>query len=82
GMQLVGTSLFGVFAFHEWGTTSKLVLGFSALALIIIGIFLTSYQQHKDENSGQNMKKGIITLLISSVGYVGYVVITRWFDIS
>lgn len=57
GMQLVGTSLFGVFAFHEWGTTSKLVLGFSALALIIIGIFLTSYQQHKDENSGQNMKK-------------------------
>lgn len=46
------------------------------------GIFLTSYQQHKDENSGQNMKKGIITLLISSVGYVGYVVITRWFDIS
>lgn len=28
------------------------------------------------------MKKGIITLLISSVGYVGYVVITRWFDIS
>lgn len=64
------------------GTTSKLVLGFSALALIIIGIFLTSYQQHKDENSGQNMKKGIITLLISSVGYVGYVVITRWFDIS
>ncbi|ECC0409309.1 glucose transporter GlcU [Listeria monocytogenes] len=82
GMQLVGTSLFGVFVFHEWGTTSKLVLGFSALALIIIGIFLTSYQQHKDENSGQNMKKGIITLLISSVGYVGYVVITRWFDIS
>ncbi|MCU09337.1 glucose transporter GlcU [Listeria monocytogenes] len=82
GMQLVGTSLFGVFAFHEWGTTSKLVLGFSALALIIIGIFLTSYQQHKDESSGQNMKKGIITLLISSVGYVGYVVITRWFDIS
>lgn len=82
GMQLVGTSLFGVFAFHEWGTTSKLVLGFSALALIIIGIFLTSYQQNKDENSGQNMKKGIITLLISSVGYVGYVVITRWFDIS
>lgn len=82
GIQLVGTSLFGVFAFHEWGTTSKLVLGFSALALIIIGIFLTSYQQHKDENSGQNMKKGIITLLISSVGYVGYVVITRWFDIS
>ncbi|HBM3622353.1 TPA: GRP family sugar transporter [Listeria innocua] len=82
GMQLVGTSLFGVFAFHEWGTTSKLILGFSALALIIIGIFLTSYQQHKDENSGQNMKKGIVTLLISSVGYVGYVVITRWFDIS
>ncbi|MBF2481818.1 GRP family sugar transporter [Listeria seeligeri] len=82
GMQLVGTSLFGVFAFHEWGTTSKLVIGFSALALIIFGIFLTSYQQHKDENSGQNMKKGLITLVISSVGYVGYVVITQWFNIS
>ncbi|MBC1520139.1 GRP family sugar transporter [Listeria aquatica] len=82
GMQLVGTSLFGVFAFHEWETTAKLVLGFSALALIIIGIFMTSYQQYKDDGSEQNMKKGIITLLISSIGYVGYVVTTRFFDIS
>ncbi|WP_163655862.1 GRP family sugar transporter [Listeria sp. PSOL-1] len=81
GMQLLGTSLFGVFAFHEWGTNAKLALGFSALALIILGIFLTSYQQNK-ENAEQNMKKGMITLLISTVGYVGYVVVTRWFDIS
>lgn len=81
GMQLVGTSLFGVFAFHEWGTTTKLVLGFSALAVIIIGIFLTSYQQHK-EDGDQNLKAGILTLLVSTVGYVGYVVVTRWFNID
>ncbi|EUJ48881.1 GRP family sugar transporter [Listeria fleischmannii] len=82
GMQLVGTSLFGVFAFHEWGTTSKLVLGFSALGLIIIGIFLTSFEENKGQDASQSMKKGLVTLFISSVGYVGYVVVTRWFDIS
>ncbi|WP_239256367.1 GRP family sugar transporter [Listeria ilorinensis] len=82
GMQLVGTSLFGVFAFHEWGTTAKLVLGFSALVLIIIGIALTSYQENKDAEQGTNMKKGLATLLVSTIGYVGYVVVTRWFDID
>ncbi|EUJ26370.1 glucose uptake protein [Listeria floridensis FSL S10-1187] len=82
GMQLVGTSLFGVFAFHEWGTTGKLILGFSALALIIVGIFMTSYEEHKNAESSNNLKKGIATLIVSSIGYVGYVVVTRFFDIS
>ncbi|MBA3926983.1 GRP family sugar transporter [Listeria rustica] len=80
GMQLVGTSLFGVFVFHEWGTTAKLVLGFSALFFIIVGITLTSYQQHKSKNG--NMKQGMVALIISSLGYVAYVVILKAFDIS
>ncbi|MBC1606068.1 glucose transporter GlcU [Listeria rocourtiae] len=80
GMQLVGTSLFGVFVFQEWGTTAKLVLGFSALVFIIVGISLTSYQQHKSK--GNNMKQGMVALIISSLGYVAYVVILRAFNIS
>lgn len=81
GLQLIGTSLFGVFAFHEWGTPAKLLLGFSALAIIIVGIFLTSYEQNKANNT-KNRKAGILTLLVSTIGYVGYVVITRWFNID
>ncbi|WP_041053736.1 GRP family sugar transporter [Jeotgalibacillus campisalis] len=84
GLQLVGTSLFGVLAFGEWSTTMKLIIGISALLLICLGVVLTSYQEKDGQESkeGSPLKKGIPLLLISTVGYVGYVVIIRWFNID
>ncbi|KQS16060.1 glucose transporter GlcU [Exiguobacterium sp. Leaf187] len=81
GMQLVGTSLFGVLAFGEWSTTTALILGISALVLIIAGAAFTSYKEDKSKQD-ENIGKGLTLLLISTVGYVGYVVIARWFDIN
>ncbi|WP_373954781.1 GRP family sugar transporter [Exiguobacterium acetylicum] len=81
GMQLVGTSLFGVLAFGEWSTTTALILGISALVLIIAGVAFTSYKEDKSKED-ENIGKGLTLLLISTVGYVGYVVIARWFDIN
>ena len=84
GMQLVGTTIFGVLVFREWTTTMTIVLGSIAILSIIIGVILTSFTQknESDKEGSSNLKKGLVTLLISSLGYVAYVVIIRWFSIN
>ncbi|MDA1974741.1 RhaT/GlcU family sugar-proton symporter [Bacillus cereus] len=84
GMQLVSTTLFGVIVFHEWSTTTSVVLGVLALLCIIIGIVLTTLQSKEEKNDKQigNFKKGIVILLISTLGYLVYVIIIRLFSID
>ncbi|KHD86786.1 RhaT/GlcU family sugar-proton symporter [Heyndrickxia ginsengihumi] len=84
GMQLVSTSLFGVIVFHEWSTTKSIILGILALILIIVGIILTSLEDkhnHDGKQSG-NFKKGLVILVISTIGYLVYVVVARLFHVS
>lgn len=81
GMQLIGVTLFGVFYFNEWTSQSDYIYGISALVVIIIGVFLTTYQEDNDSSS-KNMKQGIIVLLISTVGQVIYNVLPRMADIN
>lgn len=84
GLQLVATTLFGVIVFHEWSTTISVVLGVLALVCIIIGVILTSLQSEEEKNAEQagNFKRGIIILLISTVGYLVYVVVIRLFNVD
>lgn len=87
GLQLVGTTLFGVLVFGEWSSTMKLTIGIIALLFIISGVVCTSYKGGEDdkgqaEDGKTKRTKGLIILLISTVGYVGYVVIIRWFSID
>ncbi len=84
GLQLVGTSLFGVIAFGEWSSSTKLTIGIGALVLIVAGVIFTSYEkanQNKAEGKS-DLAKGFTILLVSTAGYVGYVVIIRWFSID
>lgn len=80
GQQLVGTALFAVFYFHEWTKTWQLVLGAAAIALIIFGIISLSYSENKDA-AGSSLQ-GLILLTISSVGFVGYAVLPRIFNLN
>ena len=84
GLQLVATTLFGVIVFHEWSTTISVVLGILALVCIIIGVILTSLQSEEEKNAEQaaNFKRGIVILLISTVGYLVYVVVIRLFNVD
>ncbi|AJI26282.1 sugar transport family protein (plasmid) [Bacillus cereus E33L] len=84
GLQLVSTTLFGVIVFHEWSTIISVILGVLALICIIIGIVLTSLQskEEKSEEQAGNLKKGILILLVSTLGYLVYVVIIRLFNID
>ncbi|MGG4266937.1 RhaT/GlcU family sugar-proton symporter [Peribacillus simplex] len=83
GLQLISTTLFGVIVFHEWSTMKAIILGVLALVFIIIGIVLTSLED-KESKEGKkgNLKKGIVILLISTFGYLVYVVIARLFDVN
>ncbi|WP_286923498.1 MULTISPECIES: RhaT/GlcU family sugar-proton symporter [Lysinibacillus] len=84
GLQLVATTLFGVIVFHEWSTTISVILGILALISILIGIVLTSLPnpEEKKEEQGKNLRKGILILLVSTFGYLVYVVIIRLFDVN
>ena len=82
GMQLVSTALFGVIVFHEWSTTTTVILGVLALIFIVIGIVLTSVEDKKDDNQNAQFKKGIVTLIISTIGYLIYVVVARLFNVD
>jgi len=84
GMQLVSTALFGVIVFHEWSTTTSIVLGVLALVCIIIGAILTSLpnRDEKQPNQANDLKKGIFILLLSTFGYLVYVVVARLFNVD
>lgn len=58
-----------------------IILGLLAIAAIIAGIIMTGVGQGKDSEEG-NKKKGAMFLGISTVGFVLYVVIVRWYDID
>ncbi|MFP3919691.1 RhaT/GlcU family sugar-proton symporter [Lysinibacillus telephonicus] len=85
GLQLVSTTLFGVIVFREWSTTTSIILGVLAIIFIIIGIVLTSLQSKEEkatEEGKGNFKKGIVILLISTLGYLVYVVVIRLFNVD
>ncbi|GEL05360.1 GRP family sugar transporter [Rummeliibacillus sp. G93] len=82
GMQLVSTALFGVIVFHEWSTAKTIILGVLALIFIVIGIVLTSLESGKNEEQSGQFKKGVLTLIVSTIGYLVYVVVARLFDVS
>ena len=81
GLQLLGTSFFGVVVFREWEGTLTIILGILALLCIIVGVVLTSRGQNGQSEKGDT-KKGAIVLAVSTAGFVAYVVVVRWFEID
>lgn len=82
GMQLVATSIFGVIAFHEWTTTTTIIIGTIAILFIVIGVVFTSLDDKENAQPPGQLKKGLLTLIVSTFGYFGYVIIIRWYNID
>ena len=79
GFQLILNTLAGAVFFHEWTKTKDFVLGFIALALLVLGAYLTA---RKDDESGVqsddsmlNFGKGFRALIFSTLGYGVYTII-------
>ncbi|MBP3039079.1 glucose transporter GlcU [Bacillaceae bacterium Marseille-Q3522] len=81
GTQLIGTVLVGILYFKEWDFQWQVIIGIIALLLIILGVTLTTFKEGKT-TEGSNIKLGVIFLLFSSLGFVGYCVFPRIFSLS
>lgn len=81
GLQITATSICGVLIFNEWSGFYPKLIGAAAIVIIITGVFFTSYQQ-KDEQRPSHLLSGLIILLISTLGYVGYSILPRLFDVD
>lgn len=67
--NLIINALLGIFLMNDWAKPSQKILGFIALAVIIIGAATSSYSQNKEES---NLKLGVIMLIVAGVGYAVY----------
>lgn len=70
--QLLGASLWGVFALGDWpGMTAK-IIGAIALVVIIFGAYLTVWSEEKTSADASKLKKAVLLLLVGEIGYWAY----------
>ena len=83
GEQLVLTTLLGAIALQEWTHAWQYFVGLPAIAIIVLGVAFTTVEDNKIEKGGSsNLKKGMLILIISSIGQAGYAVLPRVFDLN
>lgn len=81
GGQIIGTSLLGV-VLGDWASGTAKMYGFLALALIIAGIFFTSYKQQDGKGIKPKWKQGILINLIATLGFTAYVGILKYYKLD
>ncbi|WP_125566166.1 ribose/proton symporter RbsU [Companilactobacillus insicii] len=74
GFQLVSTSLWGVFILGNWSSNVAKTIGFLSIAMIIFGVYLTTYSEKKTSTDVANgdVTRGVLLVLVAAVGYLGY----------
>ncbi|THE13223.1 sugar transporter [Enterococcus hirae] len=77
-LQLIGTSLIGVFAFGEWAGTTGKVIGGLAIILLVIGSVLSTISDTENHKGG--LAKGITILASTSIGYWVYSALPKLVD--
>ncbi|MFC4772412.1 ribose/proton symporter RbsU [Enterococcus hermanniensis] len=70
--QLLGASLWGVFALGNWPGTSARLIGAFALVLIILGAWMTVWSEEKTQEKASVLKKAVILLAFGEIGYWAY----------
>ena len=70
--QLLGASLWGVFALGNWPGVANKMVGFVALIVILIGARMTVWTEKSEQEYSQNLRKAVILLLIGEIGYWVY----------
>ncbi|MDT2602594.1 GRP family sugar transporter [Enterococcus hulanensis] len=70
--QLLGASLWGVFALGDWPGASAKLLGGFALVLIILGAWMTVWTEEKTQEKASILKKAVLLLAVGEIGYWAY----------
>ncbi|KTW19110.1 ribose/proton symporter RbsU [Staphylococcus warneri] len=67
--QLLGASLWGVFALGNWPGVTNKIIGFLALVVILIGAWMTVWSEHPEATNKNLLRKAIVILIIGEIGY-------------
>lgn len=67
--QLLGASLWGVFALGNWPGVTNKIIGFIALIVILIGARMTVWDEHPEATNSKLLRKAVVILLIGEIGY-------------
>ncbi|PCX03592.1 GRP family sugar transporter, partial [Listeria monocytogenes] len=70
--QLLGASLWGVFALGNWPGIANKMIGFVALIVILVGAQMTVWSEKSEQEYSQNLRKAVVLLLIGEIGYWVY----------
>lgn len=70
--QLLGASLWGVFALGNWPGIANKMIGFVALIVILVGARMTVWSEKSEQGYSQNLRKAVVLLLIGEIGYWVY----------
>lgn len=70
--QLLGASLWGVFALGNWPGIANKMIGFEALIVILVGARMTVWSEKSEQEYSQNLRKAVVLLLIGEIGYWVY----------
>ncbi|MCG1302263.1 ribose transporter RbsU [Staphylococcus epidermidis] len=67
--QLLGASLWVVFALGNWPGITNKIIGFLALLVILIGARMTVWTETKQQEYSKNLRSAVLLLLVGEVGY-------------
>lgn len=70
--QLLGASLWGVFALGNWPGITNKIIGFLALLVILIGARMTVWTETKQQEYSKNLRSAVLLLLVGEIGYWVY----------
>ncbi|MDG0841869.1 ribose transporter RbsU [Staphylococcus equorum] len=70
--QLLGASLWGVFALGDWPGLTNKIIGFTALLVVLIGAYMTVWSEKSGQQYSKKLRNAVILLLIGEIGYWAY----------
>lgn len=76
--QIIANVVWGVTMLGNWGSVTSKIIGFVAVVMILIGAYLTTYQQKKTAGNKQLLLKAVGILLIAQIGYSLYGILPQY----
>ncbi|MFL1696257.1 GRP family sugar transporter [Weissella kandleri] len=76
--QITANVVWGVVMLGNWSSMTSKVLGFFAVVIILIGAYLTTYQEKKTAGNKQLLMKAVGVLLIAQIGYSLYGILPQY----
>ncbi|MFT4185979.1 MAG: GRP family sugar transporter [Micrococcaceae bacterium] len=76
--QITANVLWGVIMLGNWPSAQSRLFGALAVIIILIGAYLTTYQEHATPGNSDLLKKAVIVLLIAQIGYSLYGILPQY----